>query len=264
MPLRTAMRPVQLQPRFPPPFFSLSLSLPPLFSTCYSRSLPSSSSPSTFTSTSPLHTPVSSLLPLLLTPPLYLSLGPTLSQVIPLPTLALSLSPAPAFVSSVYRPIHRRLAQLTQEINAIEPGVVYVYPYSAFHSTVACIVNFMHNQQRFTAAVRERYLRVWTQVMRGCLGDRQQAAGALRTPRRPFRLRIGSPDLSSKAGFFPLLNPSGEVTAVRHCVRHVMVTHSELLAQVPPLPNAHPQAPSRRPPSCLPSPRLRPQDPLST
>eukprot|EP00667_Euglena_gracilis_P029915 EG_transcript_40417 len=44
------------------------------------------------------------------------------------------------------------------KVSAIEHGVAYVYPHNAIHSTVACIVNFMHNQARFTPEVRRRYV----------------------------------------------------------------------------------------------------------
>eukprot|EP00667_Euglena_gracilis_P018538 EG_transcript_19704 len=121
-------------------------------------------------------------------------------------------------VSTVFQ---EQLQAITRHIISIEPGVAYVYPHNAVHSTVACIVNFMHNQARFTPEVRRRYVASWLSALRPCA----EAAGF---PKAAFSVTYGAPQLSGRAAFFPIQDPSHAVTAVRRCIRQAIDTDASL------------------------------------
>eukprot|EP01012_Entosiphon_sulcatum_P009670 TRINITY_DN15514_c0_g1_i1.p1 TRINITY_DN15514_c0_g1~~TRINITY_DN15514_c0_g1_i1.p1 ORF type:complete len:272 (+),score=29.89 TRINITY_DN15514_c0_g1_i1:35-817(+) len=110
-----------------------------------------------------------------------------------------------------------QLQWITRTIEAIEPSVVYVYPYNAFHCTVACLASFRHALwQNASHAVQAQFLAAWESSLKTCLNNSSGLPVG-----QSFKVVLQRPVLSRAAAYFPVHNPSGEIEAIRSCVRQI-------------------------------------------
>ena len=125
--------------------------------------------------------------------------------------------PELAAVERRYRALAAQVAALPSAETA--RGKVYIYPFRAFHSTVAALVKFtaptLAGSGAAKAAERQKYVQAWRAAI-------DKAFASPRFPRAPARLLMGRPSLSDAAGIFTYENPGGEVAAIRALVREAM------------------------------------------
>jgi len=130
------------------------------------------------------------------------------------PTYGLNLAiewPFPDFLKEKYETLVKQLRKFDSN--------VYVYPFDNTHITLMTLVNFKNH---FNPSKEEV-------VQINQLIPRIISACSCILGLRKFSIDIGAPVLSSKAGFFPINNPGGEILKIR---KAVLSSLTEILSEM--------------------------------
>lgn len=101
-----------------------------------------------------------------------------------------------------------------QALSRLDSGL-YVYPYRQTHVTVMTLVNFKYHPHPSDEEVHG-FLQIIPMII--------SRIGLLLSSVKPFIIDVGPPVLSRRAGFLPILNRTGEISALRSAVASVMQT----------------------------------------
>lgn len=122
--------------------------------------------------------------------------------------------------------LRQRYDAFAERVRAIPTArdTVYVYPFEAFHCTVAALVKFTAPALASkSAAVRRQHTDAWHAAI-------SRAFSSPRFPRSPGKLIMGRPSLGNAAAVFRYDNPGGEVATIRRLIRDAIESDAELQA----------------------------------
>jgi hypothetical protein len=119
-------------------------------------------------------------------------------------------------------PIERRpYDDLAERISSLDQGV-YVYPFEQTHITVLTAVNFKRALDLTHGRIR---------VVEDAAKNLSEFVEDLGRRINPFAISIGRPVLSSRAAFLPIVNPKGEIEAIRRAALAYCLGAGGLLSQ---------------------------------
>ena len=122
--------------------------------------------------------------------------------------------------------LRQRYDAFAERVRAIPTGrdKVYVYPFEAFHCTIAALVKFTAPALATKShEVRRQHTDAWHAAI-------SRAFSSPRFPRSPGKLVMQRPSLGNAAAVFEYDNPGGEVAAIRRLIRDAIESDAELQA----------------------------------
>ena len=123
--------------------------------------------------------------------------------------------------------LQHRYNSLAERVRAIPSakGSVYVYPFEAFHSTVAALVKFTAPMLTNEASpeIRQRHTEAWHAAI-------TRAFASPDYPRGPGKLIMLRPTLGDAAAVFRYDNPGGEVATIRRLIHEAATSDPALKA----------------------------------
>eukprot|EP01006_Ploeotia_vitrea_P007130 TRINITY_DN16082_c0_g1_i1.p1 TRINITY_DN16082_c0_g1~~TRINITY_DN16082_c0_g1_i1.p1 ORF type:complete len:279 (+),score=31.19 TRINITY_DN16082_c0_g1_i1:58-894(+) len=120
-------------------------------------------------------------------------------------------------------PFKLQLDRISEEISAIEAGVVHMYAMDAIHTTVATTLNFKFDHPNVAPEAYSMYIEHWKEDLEKTLKSEAVFGGLL-----PFKMTIHAPKISKAAAYFPIENPTGEVEQLRRAIKKTIAKNDRL------------------------------------